>query len=134
MLNTFPRRDEKRKKVGAGCPYIRRQPIFSGMGSVVPPVIEKHADARAADEHIAQDAEPVRYITKDEKAQRRGKEHLRIVIHRDLPGRRADIGFRDAELPDARERARQQQIHELEQAHRRIIQRHERHAHDARKR
>ena len=102
--------------------------VFSGMGSVVPPVIKKHADPRAADEHIAQNAEPVRHLAKDEKAQRGGIEHLRIIIHRDLLGRCADIRLRDAELPDARKHARQQQVHKLPRAHRRIVQQQERQA------
>lgn len=92
------------------------------MGSITPPVIKKHADPRAADEHIAQNAEPIRHLAKDEKAQRGRKEHLRIIIHRDLLGRRADIRLRDAELPDARKRPRQQKIDQLPRAQRLIIQ------------
>ena len=80
MLNTFALRDEKRKKVGAGCKMYPAPADDSGMGSAVPPVIKEHADARAADEHIAQNAEPVRHLAKDEKAQRGGIEHLRIIV------------------------------------------------------
>ena len=63
-----------------------------------------------------------RSLAKGEIAQRGGEEHLRIVIHRDLLGRGTDIRLCDAELPDARKHARQQQIHELPRAHRRIVQ------------
>ena len=66
-------------------------------------VIYKHPHSRAADENIAYNAQDIRHITEDEKSERRGEEHLRVVIDRYLLRRCADIRPRYPYLTDAGE-------------------------------
>ena len=57
---------------------IFAEPLFlSGFLSVV---VEIHRHACAADEHIAEDAERVRLVAEDNKAEDGGKYDLRVII------------------------------------------------------
>ena len=60
----------------------------------MPEIQHRHA----ADQEIAQDAEPVRHIAEDEEAQQGGEDDLGVVIDGDLFGRGTAVGRRDTEL------------------------------------
>ena len=113
-------RGNTRRRSGTkkGFPAVNRwEPFSSISGSGFSVIVKIHPHTRAADEHIAQHAERIRHVPKDEETQSRRKDHLRIVIDRDLLGRRAEVGFGDAQLPHAGERARENQADELESGH-----------------
>ena len=94
-------------------------------------VVKIHPDACAADEHITENAEHIRHVAEDDKTEQRRKQHLRVVVDRDLLGGRTDIRFGDAELPDAGKRARQHQIQQLLCAHRFVGEQQKRQAEQA---
>ena len=97
-------------------------------------VIYEHPHSRAADEDIAYDAQDIRHITEDEKSERRGEEHLRVVIDRYLLRRRADIRPRYPYLTDTGKSPREDEINKLHSAHMLVARYHKRQAHRARKR
>lgn len=97
-------------------------------------VIYEHPHSRAADENIAYNAQDIRHITEDEKSERRGEEHLRVVIDRYLLRRRADVRPRYPYLTDTGKSSREDEINKLHSAHMLVARYHKRQAHRARKR
>ena len=97
-------------------------------------VIYEHPHSRATDKDIAYNAQDIRHIAEDEKSERRGEEHLRVVIDRNLLRRRADIRPSYSYLTDAGESSREDEINKLHSAHMLVARYHKRQAHRARKR
>lgn len=96
--------------------------------------IYKHPHSRAADENIAYNAQDIRHITEDEKSERRGEEHLRVVIDRYLLRRCADVRPRYPYLTDTGKSPREDEINKLQRAHMLVSRYHKRQAQRARKR
>ena len=94
-------------------------------------VIDIHCNARAADENITDNAESVRHVAEDEKAENCGENYLRIIIDRNFLCRRTDICLCYSDLPDTCENSRQNEIKKLLCRHRCVTKNEKRKEHEA---
>ena len=76
-----------------------------------------HGHRRAADDQIAQPAEQIRDLVKDQEAQQGGEEDLGVVVDRQFPGGGVGVGRRDGELSPCRRRTGQQEEEKLPAGH-----------------
>lgn len=80
-------------------------------------VIYEHPHSRATDKDIAYNAQDIRHIPEDEKSERRGEEHLRVIIDRYLLRRCADVRPRYPYLTNTGKSSREDEINKLQRAH-----------------
>lgn len=76
-------------------------------------IVEKHCNACADDQDIAEDAEPIGNVSENEKSQHGSKDDLRVIVYGNLPRRGAYIRFRYAELADTGKRSGKYEINQL---------------------
>ena len=81
--------------------------------SVHAPMVQKHSDACAADEHITHHAPHIRNLPEEYVSQSRGKQDLGIVINAYFLSRSEQICSGNAELTDAGAASGEQQHKEL---------------------